>query len=277
MREKYEAENDAWEKAAAAGNTTAAAPAADAAAGDVSASASPAAAAAKPAAATAAASKPAAPASNDDDEEVLAAEDEVKAKPAAAAAAEAATPSPSTKAKAGGAGGKPTAESAAARRRRMAREKAEAAKASAPKAPTLGDSGPGASFTTDQLYTQLAGSIEMRQRSEVSEVDDQERDGLKRIDEHLRKERAKLERSIPDPEALSVEKAKLEEVGRSRKGELRASMAERRADIHKKFAAVSDGAARWRGCGAAARGRGATAPVMVDLLHCHFPYSPAGV
>ena len=159
------------------------------------------------------------------------------------------------------AGATATKESAAARRRRLAREKAEAKSAAggakraggkggaagegAPEPPAggapFGDSGPGASFTSEQLFAQLAGSIDMRQRSELREVEESESKTLARISAALAKDKEGLRRSVPDPEARQLEAAKLDAAARGRSAEARDAARTKSQEIRDKFKLVRGG------------------------------------
>ena len=211
MREKYEAENEAFDKAAEAAskagsnattgsNSTAsteqaAAPPAAASEGEGDAAAAPAESVASASDAPTATPTPvpSLPAEEAEQEEVLAAEDEVSATPtpkaAAAAADEDSKPTPAA-----------TKESAAARRRRLAKEKEEkkAGKSGGSKPAAGGPPGAGGlgglgdSFTTEQLFAQLAGSIHMRQQEEMGEAEKEERASMAQIEEAAKKMRCVL-------------------------------------------------------------------------------------
>jgi len=174
---------------------------------------------------------------NDRDDEVLEAEDEE----APAATVVASTPSrskkPTSVKKA------PTTESAAARRRRLAQEKAKGSKAGGPATatpfPTPGQDGGafglGKSFTTAQLYGQLAGSIEARRYAALKEDEDAERDEMAKVDAWVRQQKSLVNKNFPDEESRSLERVRIDEMGRYKRAEAREAIQFKRKETIAKY------------------------------------------
>lgn len=277
MKEKHEGALEAWERdaakaadAAAAANATANATAGEAGGAEAvnataalqdaisGISAATGGAAAAPLAASPAAATPAVVQAAEEDEEVLEAEDagSANAPPAklsASSVEDAPAPSggsSSSSGKQGKSDASPTKESAAAKRRRLAREKAarekKAAAAGAGDGPNF-SGGPGGdgegpfggarSFTSEQLFSQLASSITGRERSEIAEARADEKKTLARIESHLKKEKGALRNA--DPEARQLEAARLDAEAAARKAEARHAAASKVEEIKAKFKAVS--------------------------------------
>ena len=121
-----------------------------------------------------------------------------------------------------------TAESAGARRRRLAKEAAKKSPSATPKPVVTpgkagGAFGLGSSFSTDQLFGQLAGSIESRRYTAYKEDEDEEKATMDKIDAWVRQQKAAVNRALPDEESRALERVRVDEAGRQKRVEVRAA------------------------------------------------------